>query len=52
MPLLSVNENNVALTTGPRVLAPGDVRGGRYVSGTLILTVVRAKPLVSERKGC
>jgi hypothetical protein len=52
VPLLSVNENNVGLTTGPRVLAPGDVRGGRYVSGTLILTVVRAAPQVSEKKGC
>jgi len=52
VPLLSVNENNVALTGGPRVLAPGDVRGGRYVSGTLILTVVRAAPAVSEKKGC
>jgi hypothetical protein len=51
-PLLSVNENDIALTGGPRVLAPGDVRGGRYVSGTLILTVIRAKPLVAQRKGC
>ena len=51
-PLLSVSENGAALTAGPRVLAPGDVRGGRYVSGTLILTVVRAKPAISERKGC
>ena len=51
VPLLSVNENNVGLTGGPRVLAPGDVRGGRYVTGTLILTVVRAAPQVSEKKG-
>ena len=51
-PLLSANENGAALTGSPRVLAPGDVRGGRYVSGTLILTVVRASTLVSQRKGC
>jgi hypothetical protein len=52
VPLLSINENGSALTGGPRVLSPGDVRGGRYVSGTLILTVVRAKSQVLPRKGC
>jgi hypothetical protein len=50
-PLLAVVENGIALTSGPRVLAPGDVRGGRYVSGTLSLNVVRAKPAVPV-KGC
>jgi hypothetical protein len=50
-PLVSVNENGTPLTTGPRVLAPGDVRGGRYVSGTVALTVLQAKPAIPT-KGC
>jgi hypothetical protein len=50
-PLLSVNQNGTPLNTGPRVLAPGDVRGDRYVSGTVALTVLRAKPAVAIR-GC
>jgi len=51
-PLLSLMENGVPQTGGPRVLAPGDVRGGRYVAGTLILTVIRASPEVAPVKGC
>jgi hypothetical protein len=33
------------------VLAPGDVRGGRFVSGTVALTVLRAKPAVLRYSG-
>jgi hypothetical protein len=48
VPALSVSENGASLSAaGPRVLAPGDVRGGRYVSGTVALTLVRAKPKVA-----
>jgi len=47
-PALSLTENGASLSAvGPRVLAPGDVRGGRYVSGTVALTLVRAKPQVA-----
>lgn len=48
VPVLSLTENGASLASvGPRVLAPGDVRGGRYVSGTVALTLVRAKPKVA-----
>jgi hypothetical protein len=48
VPALSLAENGASLATvGPRVLSPGDIRGGRYVSGTVALTLVRAKPKVS-----
>jgi len=52
VPVFSLAENGASLATaGPRVLAPGDVRGGRYVSGTVALTLVRAKPKVAL-SGC
>src|SRR5262249_32240436 len=31
---------------GPRLTTPGDVRGGRYVSGTGVITVLRAPDVV------
>ncbi len=41
--LLSLAENGASLASvGPRTTAPGDVKGGRYVSGTAVLTVFRA----------
>jgi hypothetical protein len=41
--LLSLVENGGSLATvGPRNTVPGDVRGGRYVSGVSVLTVFRA----------
>jgi hypothetical protein len=51
-PLLSVNENGTPLITGPRVLAPGDVRGGRYVSGAVALTILQARPAVAVNAAC
>lgn len=41
--LLSLTENGVSQSNvGPRATAPGDVKGGRYVSGSAIVTVFRA----------
>jgi hypothetical protein len=41
--LLSLAENGVSQqTVGPRLTVPGDVKGGRYVSGSAIVTVFRA----------
>jgi len=51
--LISLNENGNSLAaTGPRVTSPGDVRGGRYVSGSVILTVIRAKPTIALKNKC
>jgi hypothetical protein len=52
--LLSLVENGTSLATaGPRNTVPGDVRGGRYVSGGAVVTVFRAPtevPIPSCRK--
>jgi hypothetical protein len=41
--LVSLVENGGSLSTaGPRSTVPGDVRGGRYVSGGAVITVFRA----------
>jgi hypothetical protein len=52
--LLSLVENGSSLATvGPRNTVPGDVRGGRYVSGGAVVTVFRAPtevPIPSCRK--
>ncbi len=41
--LLSLVENGASQSTiGPRNTVPGDVRGGRYVSGGAVITVFRA----------
>ncbi len=50
-PIVSLVENGVVQTGGPRVLQTGDVRGGRAVSGTVALTVVRA-PTQVPLAGC
>ena len=50
-PIVSLVENGVTQTSGPRVLQAGDVRGGRAVAGTVALTVVRAPTQVSVA-GC
>ena len=44
-------EDGIAQISGPRVTVPGDVRGGRYVSGTVAITLVRAPTQVLS-KGC
>ena len=39
--LLSPSENGTSqVNVGPRLTAPGDVKGGRYVSGSAVITVV------------
>jgi hypothetical protein len=52
--LMSLVENGSSLATvGPRNTVPGDVRGGRYVSGGAVITVFRAPtevPIPSCRK--
>lgn len=41
--LLSLSENNSSQSAvGPRTTSPDDVKGGRYVSGTAVITVFRA----------
>ncbi len=41
--LLSLSENGASQAAfGPRTTSPGDVKGGRYVSGTAVITVFRA----------
>jgi hypothetical protein len=41
--LLSLIENGTSqAAVGPRATAPGDVKGGRYVSGSAVITVFRA----------
>lgn len=42
-PSLPLVENGSSQSSvGPRTTAPGDVKGGRYVSGTAVITVFRA----------
>ncbi|HZO62503.1 MAG TPA: hypothetical protein VFB35_05930 [Gaiellaceae bacterium] len=52
--LLSLAENGISqASVGPRLTVPGDVRGGRYVSGSAVVTVFRAPtetPIPSCRK--
>jgi hypothetical protein len=51
--LLSLSENGSSLqSVGPRTTAPGDPKGGRYVSGTAVLTVVRAPDGPPGPPGC
>jgi hypothetical protein len=46
-PLVSLTENGVSLVNaGPRVVQSGDVRGGRLVSGSVALSVLRVAPRV------
>jgi hypothetical protein len=41
--LASLVENGASqASVGPRVTAPGDIRGGRYVSGSAVVTIFRA----------
>jgi len=40
--LLATTEDGQPLTDGPRLTAPGDSHGGRYVSGVVSLTLVGA----------
>ena len=41
--LASLVENGLSQSSvGPRLTVPGDVKGGRYVSGSAIVTVLRA----------
>ncbi len=41
--LLSLTENGVSQSSvGPRLTSSGDVKGGRYVSGSAVITVFRA----------
>jgi hypothetical protein len=43
--VVSVSEDNKPLdTVGPRLVVPGDVKGGRYVTGVVRLIVGRAQP--------
>lgn len=50
--LLSLSDNGASQqSVGPRLTAPGDVKGGRYVSGTAVITVLRA-PDQGPGKGC
>jgi hypothetical protein len=43
MSLMSLIENGASqASVGPRLTVPGDVKGGRYVSGSAIVTVLRA----------
>ena len=52
--LLSLADDGASQSgVGPRSTAPGDVRGGRYVSGGAVVTVFRAPtqtPIPSCRK--
>jgi ABC-type molybdate transport system substrate-binding protein len=50
--LLSLSENGGSqASVGPRLTAPGDVKGGRYVSGSAVITVFRA-PDAGPIAGC
>jgi hypothetical protein len=50
--LLSLSENGASQqSVGPRTTAPGDVKGGRYVSGTAVITVLRV-PDQGPGTGC
>ena len=50
--LLSLSENGSSqASVGPRLTAPGDVKGGRYVSGSAVITVFRA-PDAGQFPGC
>src|SRR5262245_48271185 len=43
--ILSVEEDGKSLASvGPRLVVPGDIRGGRYVSGVRAITLARSKP--------
>jgi molybdate/tungstate transport system substrate-binding protein len=51
--LISLSENGTSLqSAGPRVTAPGDVKGGRYVSGAAVITVFRAPDYGPGKGGC
>jgi hypothetical protein len=51
--LLSLSENGSSLQgSGPRSTAPGDPKGGRYVSGVGVITVVRAPGGPPGPPGC
>jgi hypothetical protein len=52
--LLSLTENGhstLTTDTDPRLTVPGDVHGGRYVSGAAVITVFRA-PRAAALPGC
>ena len=42
--LLAVIEDGQTLTRGPRLVVPGDIRGGRYVSDVVSIRLERAVP--------